>query len=345
MLILMHRQATREDVANVVAHVRERGYQPVELPGTDRLAIGVLGSNPSRIRDAVAALPGVVEAIPVSKPFKQVAREWHPEPTVVTVGGVRFGGGPPFVVAAGPCAVESREQMVQTAEAVAAAGASVLRGGAFKPRTSPYAFRGLGDEGLHILQEARERTGLPIVTEVLTPGDVERVAEVADMLQVGTRNAQNFSLLEAVGDTGKPILLKRGLSNTVEEWLLSAEYVLSRGNANVVLCERGIRTFETATRNTLDLSAVPLVQSLSHLPVVDPSHATGHRQLVRSMARAALAAGADGLIIEVHPHPDEALSDGPQSLTLPMFAELMEELRRLARALDREMVGAAHQAH
>ena len=346
MLILMHRQATREDVANVVAQVRERGYQPVELPGTDRLAIGVLGSNPSRIRDAVAALPGVVEAIPVSKPFKQVAREWHPEPTVVTVGGVRFGGGPPFVVAAGPCAVESREQMVQTAEAVAAAGASVLRGGAFKPRTSPYAFRGLGDEGLHILQEARERTGLPIVTEVLTPGDVERVAEVADMLQVGTRNAQNFSLLEAVGDTGKPILLKRGLSNTVEEWLLSAEYVLSRGNANVVLCERGIRTFETATRNTLDLSAVPLVQSLSHLPVVvDPSHATGHRHLVRSMARAALAAGADGLIIEVHPHPDEALSDGPQSLTLPMFAELMEELRRLARALDREMVGAAHQAH
>jgi 3-deoxy-7-phosphoheptulonate synthase len=341
MLILMSHQATRNEVENVIRHVRERGYRPIELPGTDRLAIGVLGSNPGQIRDAVVGLPGVLAAVPVSKPYKQVGREWHPEPTVVDVGGVRIGEGAPFAVAGGPCAVESRDQLLETARAVKGAGASLLRGGAYKPRTSPYSFSGLGAAGLEYLAEARAETGLPVVTEVLSPGDVEQVAAVADMLQVGTRNAQNFALLEAVGSAGKPVLLKRGLSNTIEEWLLSAEHVVSHGNPDVVLCERGIRTFETATRNTLDLSAVPLIRSLSHLPiVVDPSHATGHRDLVRPMALAALAAGADGLLVEVHPNPDEALSDGPQSLTLAQFSSLMEDVRHLGAALSK-MAGPA----
>lgn len=340
---MMSAQATPAEIANVMEHVRDRGYKPIELPGADRLAIGVLGSNPSAIRDAVVALPGVVAAIPVSKPYKMVGLEWHPERSVVNVGGVRIGDGS-LTVAAGPCAVESEAQLVQTATNVAAAGASLLRGGAYKPRSSPYSFRGLGAEGLEHLRRARELTGLPVVTEVLTPSDVAVVAEAADMLQVGTRNAQNFSLLEAVGEAGKPVLLKRGLSNTVEEWLLSAEYVVAHGNADVVLCERGIRTFESATRNTLDLSAVPLVRSLSHLPVVvDPSHATGHRQLVPSMALAAVAAGADGLLIEVHPSPDDALSDGPQSLTFEQFALLMDDVRRLVTALRHELVGMPSQ--
>jgi len=336
VLILMSRQATREDIDNVLRHVREHGFEPIELPGTDRLAIGILGSDPSRIRDAVAALPGVLEAVPVSKPYKQVGREWHPEPTVVDVGGVPVGEGAPFAVAAGPCAVESRDQLLTTARAVRGAGASLLRGGAYKPRTSPYSFRGLGAVALDYLAEARAETGLPVVTEVLTPGDLDGVARVADMLQVGTRNAQNFALLEAVGGAGLPVLLKRGLSNTIEEWLLSAEYVVSHGNPRVILCERGIRTFETATRNTLDLSAVPLIRTLSHLPIlVDPSHATGHRQLVPSMALAAVAAGADGLLVEVHPNPDEALSDGPQSLTLEQFSALMQDVHHLIGALGR----------
>jgi 3-deoxy-7-phosphoheptulonate synthase len=335
VLILMNHQATPEEVENVVQHVKDRGFTPIELPGSDRLAIGVLGSNPAQIRDAVVALPGVMDAIPVSKPYKQVGREWHPEPTVVDVGGVRIGRGAPFAVAAGPCAVESRDQLLTTARSVRRSGASLLRGGAYKPRSSPYSFRGLGPIGLEYLAEAKAESGLPVVTEVLTPGDVEHVAAVADMLQVGTRNAQNFALLEAVGTAGKPVLLKRGLSNTVEEWLLSAEYIVSHGNANVVLCERGIRTFETATRNTLDISVVPVIRSLSHLPImVDPSHATGHRHLVPSMALASLAAGADGLLIEVHPNPDEALSDGPQSLTLEQFGELMSQVSQLSEGLS-----------
>ena len=338
---MMSAQATPAEIANVMTHVRERGYKPIELPGADRLAIGVLGSNPATIRDAVVALPGVIAAIPVSKPYKMVGLEWHPERSIINVAGVRFGDGS-LTVAAGPCAVESEAQLVETATHVAAAGASVLRGGAYKPRSSPYSFRGLGAEGLEHLQRARELTGLPVVTEVLSPADVAAVADAADMLQVGTRNAQNFSLLEAVGEAGKPVLLKRGLSSTVEEWLLSAEYVVSHGNPDVVLCERGIRTFETGTRNTLDLSAVPLVQSLSHLPViVDPSHATGHRHLVPSMALAAVAAGADGLLIEVHPSPDEALSDGPQSLTFEQFDLLMADVRRLVTALRHQLVGVA----
>ena len=340
---MMSAQATEAEVADVLAHVRDRGYQPIELPGADRLAIGVLGTNPSSIRDAVVALPGVVDAIPVSKPYKMVGREWHPESTVVDVAGVLIGDGN-FAVAAGPCAVESEQQLVDTARHVRAAGAHLLRGGAYKPRSSPYSFRGLGAPGLEHLSRARETTGLPVVTEVLTPGDVAAVAAAADMLQVGTRNAQNFSLLEAVGEAGKPVLLKRGLSNTVEEWLLSAEYIVGHGNPNVVLCERGIRTFETATRNTLDLSAVPVVKAVSHLPViVDPSHATGHRHLVPSMALAAVAAGADGLIIEVHPSPDEALSDGPQSLTFEQFTALMDDVRRLVSALQHQIVAGPSQ--
>jgi 3-deoxy-7-phosphoheptulonate synthase len=340
MLILMNVNATPEEIENVAEHVRAHGFRPIELPGTDRLAIGVLGSNPVSIRDAIVDLPGVLDAIPVSKPYKQVTREWHPEDTIVDISGVRLGSGD-CVVIAGPCAVESADQVLATAAGVADAGAAMLRGGAFKPRTSPYSFRGLGAEGLRHLVEARQRTGLPFVTEVLNPSDVAAVAEHADMLQVGTRNAQNFSLLEAVGEARRPVLLKRGLSNTIEEWLLAAEYIVAHGNANVVLCERGIRTFEASTRNTLDLSAVPVVKSLAHLPViVDPSHATGHRHLVAPMALAALAAGADGLLIEVHPDPEHALSDGAQSLTLPMFSDLMERLRRLAVALDRRLATA-----
>src|SRR5580693_7584259 len=243
MLVLMNVQATPEQIANVTRHIRERGFEPIELPGADRLAIGVLGSNPGSIRDAICDLPGVVDAIPVSKPYKQVGREWQPERTVVDVSGVRFGGAE-FSVIAGPCAVEDEAQLTSTARAVRAAGAVMLRGGAYKPRTNPYSFRGLGAAGLELLVRAREETGLPVVTEVLTPADVELVADRADMLQVGTRNAQNFSLLEAVGQAGRPVMLKRGLSNTVEEWLLSAEYVVSQGNRDVVLCERGVRTFE-----------------------------------------------------------------------------------------------------
>jgi 3-deoxy-7-phosphoheptulonate synthase len=337
VLILMQADAGRPEIDSVLAHVRDHGFQPIELPGTDRIAIGVLGSNPATIRDHIVGLPGVADAIPVSKPYKRVGREWKPDRTVVTVGGVAIGGGA-VVVGAGPCAVESEAQLLTTARSVRDSGAAMLRGGAYKPRTSPYSFRGLGPAGLELLALARAQTGLPIVTEVLTPADVELVAQTADMLQVGTRNAQNFALLEAVGEAGRPVLLKRGLSNTVEEWLLSAEYVVSQGNPAVILCERGIRTFETATRNTLDLSAVPLVRSLSHLPVlVDPSHATGHRHLVAPMALAALAAGADGLLVEVHPDPDEALSDGPQSLTLEGFAALMSDVARLTPALGREL--------
>jgi 3-deoxy-7-phosphoheptulonate synthase len=341
MLIVMNVHASREQVADVIAHVHEHGHMATELPGKERIAIGVFGEDPPSLRDFVVGLPGVVDAIPVSKPYKRVSLEWHEERSVVRVGGVAVGG-PAFVVAAGPCAVESEEQLLATARAVRDAGAVLLRGGAYKPRTSPYSFRGLGPRGLELLALARAETGLPIVTEVLTPADVELVAEHADMLQVGTRNAQNFSLLEAVGQSGKPVLLKRGLSNTVEEWLLSAEYVVAQGNPDVVLCERGIRTFDSATRNTLDLAAVALARSLSHLPVmVDPSHATGHRHLVPPMALAALAAGADGVIVEVHPNPDEALSDGAQSLTPAMFAELMADLGRIAPAARRPLATAA----
>jgi 3-deoxy-7-phosphoheptulonate synthase len=277
----------------------------------------------------LASLPGVATVTPISRPYKLTSREFEPSDTVVRVRDRRVGDGG-LTVMAGPCAVESREQLLETADAVAAAGATILRGGAFKPRTSPYSFQGLGVEGLRLLAEARERTGLPIITEVMEPGDVPVVAEHADILQVGARNMQNYPLLMAVGRADRPVMLKRGLSATIEEWLMAAEYVVSSGDSQVILCERGIRTFETYTRNTLDLAAVPLLHHLSHLPVVvDPSHATGKRWLVSSMALAAVAAGADGIMVEVHPRPDEALSDGEQSLTLGQFADLAPMLRQV----------------
>jgi 3-deoxy-7-phosphoheptulonate synthase len=337
VLILMRAQAPAEEVDAVCAAVEERGFRPVKLPGEDRVAIGVLGSNPISLRDSIISMPGVVDAVPVSKPFKLVGREFHPDATVVTVGGVEIGNSR-FAVMAGPCSVESEGQLMESAEAVANAGGHILRGGAFKPRTSPYSFRGMGEAGLKLLATARERYGLPVVTEVMNIEDVDLVSQYADMLQIGARNMQNYGLLEAAGRTMRPILLKRGLSSTIEEWLLSAEYILGQGNSQVVLCERGIRTFETYTRNTLDLSAAPLVRELSHLPVIiDPSHGTGKWSLVAPMAVAALAAEASGLMVEVHPHPDHALSDGAQSLTPRHFAEMMARLRLVAEPLGRQL--------
>ena len=333
----MRAQAPVAEVDAVCRAVEERGFRPVKLPGEDRVAIGVLGSNPISLRDAIISMPGVVDAVPVSKPFKLVGREFHPDPTIVSVGGVEIGNNH-FTVMAGPCSVESEEQLMESAQAVADAGGHILRGGAFKPRTSPYSFRGMGEDGLKLLAAARQRFGLPVVTEVMNMEDVELVSQYADMLQIGARNMQNYGLLEAAGRTLRPILLKRGLSSTIEEWLLSAEYILGQGNGQVVLCERGIRTFETYTRNTLDLSAAPLVRELSHLPVIiDPSHGTGKWSLVAPMAVAALAAEASGLMVEVHPHPDHALSDGAQSLTPRHFAEMMERLRLIAEPLGRRL--------
>ena len=334
MLVLMRAHASDEEVDAVCAAITERGFKPVKLPGEDRVAIGVLGSNPVSLRDSIVNMPGVVDAVPVSKPFKLVGREFHPEETIVEVSGVRIGGDH-FVVMAGPCSVESETQIMEAAEAVAASGGQMLRGGAFKPRTSPYSFRGLGEEGLRLLALARDRFGLPVVTEVMNIEDVGLVSSYSDMLQIGARNMQNYGLLEAAGRTQRPILLKRGLSSTIEEWLLSAEYILAQGNNHVVLCERGIRTFETYTRNTLDLSAVPLVRELTHLPViVDPSQGTGKWSLVPPMCYAAMAAGAHGVIVEVHPHPDHALSDGAQSLTPANFDITMQRLKALAPLMD-----------
>jgi 3-deoxy-7-phosphoheptulonate synthase len=285
--------------------------------------------------DHFAVLPGVAQAIPVSKPYKLVSADVKPERSVIDVGGVKVGGKQ-FIVMAGPCAVESEAQLMACAHAAKNAGATFLRGGAFKPRSSPYAFQGLKKEGLELLAKARSATGLKVVTEVLSPETVPLVAEYADVLQIGARNMQNFTLLEACGEQRKPVLLKRGLSATIDELLMAAEYIAARGNYQIILCERGIRTFETQTRNTLDLGAVVVLQKLSHLPVVvDPSHGIGRRDGVIPLARAGLAVGADGVIIEIHPEPEKALSDGPQSLTLPMFDKLMGELRRVAEALDR----------
>jgi 3-deoxy-7-phosphoheptulonate synthase len=328
MIVNMSPEATEEEINHVVQRIKECGYQAHLIRGAERTVIGAVGrSDHHRAElEALRAAPGVEEIIPISQPFKLVSREWQREPTVVNVGGVRIGTGE-IVVMAGPCSVESREQLLTTAHAVKAAGAKILRGGAYKPRTSPYDFPGLGVEALRLLKEAREQTGLPVVTEVMSTDDLEVVSEHADMLQVGARNMQNYPLLRRLASSPRPILLKRGPSATVKEWLLAAEYLLTGGNANVVLCERGIKTFETETRNTLDLAAVALVKELSHLPViVDPSHATGRRSLVSAASRAAVAIGADGLLIEVHPCPERALSDGAQSLDLPAFAELMFKL-------------------
>ncbi|MDF1564953.1 MAG: 3-deoxy-7-phosphoheptulonate synthase [Deltaproteobacteria bacterium] len=333
MLIVMAPGATPEQIDAVSRRAEKLGLQAHPIPGERRTAIGLTGNKGAIDPTPFADLPGVTDCIPVSRPYKLVGRDMRPEGTRIECRGTIIGGGE-FTIMAGPCSVESREQTLGVAREVAAAGAHVLRGGAFKPRTSPYAFQGLKEEGLAILAEAREETGLPIITEVKDTETLEVVAATADILQIGARNMQNFSLLEAVGDAGLPVMLKRGMSATIQELLMAAEYVASRGNTQIILCERGIRTFETATRNTLDLSAVCVLQRESHLPViVDPSHATGVRELVAPMARAALAAGADGVMVEVHGAPADALSDGPQALTPADFRTLAAQLKALRAAL------------
>jgi 3-deoxy-7-phosphoheptulonate synthase len=334
MLIVMHHGATAAQIRAVEEAVEAMGLLAQPIPGSERTAIGVLG-NQGYVDDAtIRELPGVREVIHVSKPYKLVSRDFHPEPTVVEAGGVRVGEGLAPVIMAGPCSIESEEQMLASARLVKAAGAHILRGGAFKPRTGPHTFQGLGVEGLKYLRLAGDETGMPVVTEVMRIGQLEDVCRYADILQVGARNMQNFDLLKEVGKTRHPVLLKRGMSATIEEFLAAAEYILAEGNERVILCERGIRTFERATRNTLDLSVIPLVRELSHLPIiVDPSHATGKRPLVPVMSRAALVAGAHGLMIEVHPEPEKALCDGAQSLNGDGFTELMDDLRGLMKYL------------
>lgn len=331
MIVNMKPDATEQEVNHVIDRIKECGYQAHVISGAERTIIGAVGSNGRRSEiEALQAAPGVEAIVPIAHPFKLVSRQFQSTRTVIDLQGVRIGGGT-LVVMAGPCSVESGDQLMETARSVKAAGANMLRGGAYKPRTSPYDFQGLGIEALQLLRQAREETGLPVVTEVMSEADVDIVAEYADMLQIGARNMQNFSLLRRVAAVDRPVLLKRGPSATVKEWLLAAEYLLAGGNKNVVLCERGIKTFETATRNTLDLSAIALVKELSHLPVIaDPSHGTGLRSLVPAMSKAAISAGADGLMIEVHPCPERALSDGPQSMDLPGFSLLMSELARHA---------------
>jgi 3-deoxy-7-phosphoheptulonate synthase len=337
VIIVMRHDATPAQVEAVVRQIEEHGMRSHLSTGQERTVIGVIGTNPFGLRDLFAEAPGVAEVIPITKPFKLSTREFRPRDTHVRVGDVDVGSNQVWIVA-GPCSIENVEMFRESARGVKAAGAHALRGGAFKPRTSPYTFQGLRHDGLSILKEIRAETGLPIVSEVLSPADLPAVAEVADVLQIGARNMQNFTLLSEVGQLRRPVLLKRGMSSTIEEWLLSAEYVLSQGNYEVILCERGIRTFEPYTRNTLDLNAVPSIRELSHLPViVDPSHGTGRRSLVAAMALAAVAAGAHGVMVEVHPHPEVALSDGAQSLTLDGFRALVQQLRPVAEAVGREL--------
>jgi 3-deoxy-7-phosphoheptulonate synthase len=335
MLVVMKPNATAAEIAAVEEKIRSLGLVPHAIPGAQRVAIGVTGNKGAVDPALFETMPGVRDAIRVSQPFKLVSREVKPEDTVIDVGGVQIGG-PHVAVMAGPCSVESREQLLEAAHAVKRSGAVFLRGGAYKPRTSPYEFQGLAEEGLRLLALAREQTGLKVVTEAMDAETLPLVAECADVVQIGARNMQNFSLLKQAGRLEKPILLKRGPSATLREFLMAAEYVVSHGNPRVALCERGIRTFETATRNTLDLNAVPVLKSLTHLPViVDPSHGIGLRAHVPAMARAAVAAGADGLIVEVHPCPEKALSDGQQSLTPAEFAALMEQVKVIAGAVGR----------
>jgi 3-deoxy-7-phosphoheptulonate synthase len=337
MIVVMKAGATTAEIGDVIAEVERLGYRPHPIYGVERAVIACIGDERGKaVLQSLEAAPGVEAVVPILRPFKLASREVHPRRSVIHVGDGVEVGGPRLVVIAGPCSVESEAQILETARAVREAGASLLRGGAYKPRTSPYSFQGMEVEGLRLLAKARAETGLPVVTEVLDPHDVDTVAEYADVLQVGARNAQNFALLKRLGRVRKPVLLKRGLSTTLQEFLMAAEYVLSEGNPEVFLCERGIRTFETATRNTLDLAAVPVLREWTHLPViVDPSHGTGHWQYVAPMAWAAVAAGADGVMVEVHPDPAHALSDGGQSLKPARFRELMAGLRRFAAAAER----------
>ncbi len=338
MLIVMQHGASEQEVRRVIQTIEEMGYQARPMPGSQRTAVGLVGNDGSVDESRLACLPGVKEIIHVTPPYKQVSREWKQENTIVHLPGGLTIGGSDVVVMAGPCAVESEAQILAAARAVREAGASILRGGAFKPRSSPYSFQGLGLKGLKLLAKAREETGLLIVTEAMDTEWVDQVAEYADIIQIGARNMQNFSLLKRAGRVGKPVLLKRGMAATITELLLSAEYLVLEGNHDVILCERGIRSFDTATRNVFDLSAVVVVHELSHLPIVaDPSHATGRRDKVIPMARAAVAAGADGIIVEVHPQPDRALSDGAQSLYPEQFAELMREIQLIATAIHRRV--------
>ena len=335
MMIIMNMEATQEQIDTVVARIEANGFKAHLSRGEERTVIGVVGNNPIKTREQFMHLPGIDRIVPISRPYKIASRELIPENTVFPLDGVEIGSEQ-VVIIAGPCAVESRSQLLETALAVKEAGAQALRGGAFKPRSSPYSFQGLGEEGLEILAEARQLTGLPIVTEVMSPEMAPLVARFADVLQIGARNMQNFSLLHAAGESQHPVLLKRGNAATIEELLMAAEYILSHGNRRVILCERGIRTFETATRNTTDINAVPVLKSLTHLPVIlDPSHSTGNWEFVIPIARAAIAAGADGLIIEVHPNPGEALSDGGQSLKPERFAELVTQVRAIACSVGR----------
>lgn len=338
MIVVMKSDSGEREIAGVIERLKDSGLAGHLSKGIERTVIGVVGQTFPDLRDMLEMLPGVEEVIPISKPYKLSSRQFQPENTTIKVGGVTIGGDE-VVIIAGPCAVETEKQLLDTARAVKAAGGHILRGGAFKPSTSPYQFRGLGEEGLKILAQARAETGLPIITEVLTPHDVELVERYADILQIGARSMQNFVLLDEVGKTRKPVMLKRGLAATIQEWLLSAEYILSQGNRQLILCERGIRTFETATRNTMDISAIPLVKKLSHLPVVgDPSHGSGKWYLVTPLTLAAVAAGADGVMVEVHPSPDLALKDGAQSLTFDNFAQLAAQVARVAAAVNRKVV-------
>ena len=337
MIIVMRSEATREDVDHVLARLAAVDAEAHVSEGSNQTVIGIVGDRTRVQQLPWEAFPGVERAVPVLKPFKFVSREFQPDDSVVTVGSAKIGGGH-FAPIAGPCAVETRDQLFASAAAVKKAGATILRGDAFKPRSSPYAFQGLGEAALVLLAEAREEFGLPFVVEVLDPRDVDLVSSYADLIRVGTRNMANFSLLSELGRQPKPVMLKRGFTATIEEWLNAAEYIYKEGNHNVVLCERGIRTFETATRNTLDISAVPIVKGLSHLPIiVDPSHSGGHRELVAPLSRVAVAAGADGFIIDVHAAPETALCDGPQAILPGEFAELMDEVRALAAVMHVEV--------
>ena len=336
MIIVMKSGASAKQISAAVSRVEAMGYRVNLSQGEERTIIGVIGDDRPIDRAALELLDGVEKTVPILKPFKVASRDMHPQDTVVALNGVTIGE-PQITIMAGPCAVESRSQILETAQAVKEAGAQVLRGGAYKPRTSPYSFQGLGEEGLQLLAEAREATGLPIVTEVMAPEQVPLVAKYADMLQIGARNMQNYALLHAAGEANHPVLLKRGMMSTIEELLMSAEYILSHGNMRVALCERGIRTFERYTRNTTDINAIPVIKQMSHLPVIlDPSHGTGKWEYVTAVARAGIAAGADGLIIEVHPHPEEAASDGAQSLKPEKFAQLVREVRAIAEVVGRK---------
>ena len=338
MVVIMNADATQADIEGVISAIEEKGLEAKVMEGAHQKIVGVIGDKTKLAATPLDAMHGVETTVAISKSYKLASREFHPASTVVDIHGIKIGDGTP-VVMAGPCAVESREQLLETAQLVKEGGAQFIRGGAYKPRTSPYAFQGLEEEGLKYLAEAREKTGLAVVTEVTVVEAVDTVAAYADLLQVGARNMQNFGLLRAVGRAGKPVMLKRGLAATIDEWLNAAEYIMNEGNPNVILCERGIRTYETYTRNTFDISAIPAIKHLSHLPIIaDPSHGTGKWRMIKPVSLASIAAGADGLIIEVHPNPARALSDGPQSLTPENYRDLMASVQKLSRFMKDEHI-------